>query len=150
MTVHCQQKAVTTSFMSTFCQLYSKFLRLHQNNKQTVHTSHHVKFYHRPSQVVWLYYGTNTKYIMQHCWDFILNYIFKKHLEEIFPNLLCSYWVFLNGCEICNAFPGQFMNQATSTLNTLRTGNFLHKIFHTSLIRCEVAFTIRRKAPSIV
>jgi hypothetical protein len=38
----------------------------------------------------------------------------------------------------------------TTVLNTLRTGNFLQKIFHTSLIRCEVAFTIRRKAPSIV
>jgi hypothetical protein len=35
-------------------------------------------------------------------------------------------------------------------LNTLRTGNFLLKIFHTSLIRCEVPFTIRRKAPCIV
>jgi hypothetical protein len=36
-------------------------------------------------QVVQLVYcGTYTKYIMQHCWDFNLNYIFKKHLEEVF------------------------------------------------------------------
>jgi hypothetical protein len=35
-------------------------------------------------------------------------------------------------------------------VNTLRTGNFLLKIFHRSLIRSEVPFTIRRKAPCIV
>jgi hypothetical protein len=34
--------------------------------------------------------------------------------------------------------------------NTLRTGNFLLKIIHRSLIRSEVPFTIRRKAPCIV
>jgi hypothetical protein len=35
-------------------------------------------------------------------------------------------------------------------VNTLWTGNFLLNIFHRSLIRCEVPFTIRRKAPCIV
>jgi hypothetical protein len=43
-----------------------------------------------------------------------------------------------------------FFASLITLLNTLRTGNFLLKIFHTSLIWSEVPFTIRRKAPSIV
>jgi hypothetical protein len=64
------------------------------------------------------------------------------------PYHLVSMW--LTGSISARHQGGLDRSIANEPVNTLRTGNFLHKIFHTSLIRCEVAFTIRRKAPSIV
>jgi hypothetical protein len=50
-----------------------------------------------------------------------------------------------NGVRIVN-----FATSRNLVVNTLRTGNFLLKIFHRSLIWSEVPFTIRRKATCIV